>query len=152
MPKVQGPMPKVQCPMSKVQGPMSKGLRSKVQCPSSKVKHPRSKDKGPRTKVLGQRSKDKGPRTKVQGQRSKVGASTPYLGSVPLLHDPRPFPQTTTFWDLKLGLLGIRVTLTGRLGFYGRSMVLEKWDTTHTYCLHWFYAYFHKLFFTWSIN
>ena len=34
--------------------------------------------------------------------------------------------QKTTFWKLGLGLFGIRVILRVKLGFYGRSMVLEK--------------------------
>ena len=38
--------------------------------------------------------------------------------------------QTTTFWNLVLGLLEVRVILRGKLGFYGRIKVSEKWGTT----------------------
>ena len=36
--------------------------------------------------------------------------------------------QTTTFWELGLGVFGITVILRGKFGLYGRSKVLEKWS------------------------
>ena len=46
-------------------------------------------------------------------------------------HFSKSISQTMTFWELGLGLFGIRVILRGKLGFYGRSKVLEKlsWRT-----------------------
>ena len=53
-------------------------------------------------------------------------------------HFSKSIPQTTTFWALGLGLLGIRVILRGNSGFYdrikgwrnGNGLGEEKWDTT----------------------
>ena len=42
-------------------------------------------------------------------------------------HFSKSISQTTSFWELGLGLIGVRVILRGKLGFYGRSKVLEKW-------------------------
>ena len=38
----------------------------------------------------------------------------------------RVISQTTSFWEFRLGLLEVKVILRGKLGFYGRSEVLEK--------------------------
>ena len=43
-----------------------------------------------------------------------------------MFHFCKTISQTTTYWELGLGLLGIRVILTGMIGFHGRSKVLEK--------------------------
>ena len=34
----------------------------------------------------------------------------------------------TSFWELGLGLLGVRVLPRGKLGFHDWSKVLEKWS------------------------
>ena len=43
-------------------------------------------------------------------------------------HFSKSISQTTTSWELVLGLLGIRVILRGKLGFYSRSQALDKWS------------------------
>ena len=43
-------------------------------------------------------------------------------------HFSKSISQTTTVWELGSGVFGIRVMPRGKLGFYGRSMVLEKWS------------------------
>ena len=41
-------------------------------------------------------------------------------------HFSKSISQTTTFWELGLGLFGIMVILKGKLGFYGRSEVMKR--------------------------
>ena len=43
-------------------------------------------------------------------------------------HFTKTFSQTTTLWKLGLDQLDFRVILKGKLGFYSRSKVLEKWS------------------------
>ena len=45
-------------------------------------------------------------------------------------HFSKTISQTMTFWELGLGFFGIRVIIRGQFAFYGRSKVLEKWETT----------------------
>ena len=45
-----------------------------------------------------------------------------------VFHSSKTISQITTFWELGLGLCGIRVILRGKLGFSGRNQVLEKWS------------------------
>ena len=52
----------------------------------------------------------------------------PVLFQVVVSHFSKSISQTTTFWELGLGVFGIRVILKGKLGLYGRSKVLEKWS------------------------
>ena len=60
-----------------------------------------------------------------------------YYCSMVVSHFSKTPSQTTTFCELGLGILGIRVTLTGMLGFYGRSKVLEIWGSALYKMLFW---------------
>ena len=51
-----------------------------------------------------------------------------HIHSFMLIEGKCPTSQTTTFWELGLGLMDIRVILRGKWGLYGRSKVLEKWS------------------------
>ena len=53
---------------------------------------------------------------------------TSYCLCMVVPHFSKSISQTMTFWELGLGLSCIRVILRGKLGFYGRSKVLEKWS------------------------
>ena len=68
------------------------------------------------------------------------GISLQTVGCVPLLLVHSSNNDSLTFWELGWASFGIRVILRWKLGFYGRSKVLEKWswrsgwDTTKRYC------------------
>ena len=66
---------------------------------------------------------------KVRVRILKLNSVTRMVVSVPLLFS-KSITQVTTFWKLGigLGLLEIRVILRGKLGFYGRIRVFEKWS------------------------
>ena len=57
--------------------------------------------------------------------------SHPMLNLV-VSHFSKTISQTPTFWELGLGLglglLEVRLILRGKLGFYGRSQVMEIWS------------------------
>ena len=45
-----------------------------------------------------------------------------------VFHFSKSILETMTFKEFGLGLLEIRVILRGKIGFYDRSKVLEKWS------------------------